>query len=106
MKIPTLWYAHFLLTKPEEIARTTALAEAIGELNRFDLIFFLEPTVPFVQDGTRNEAINANRTLYSNQIKAVLEAHGMSYISLDGSYANRFCRAKQIINDTFQITEI
>ena len=102
----TLWYSGFLLKSDDEIKRTTILSEAINEINSFDLIFFMEPTVPFVQDGTRNEKIAENREMYSRQIKDILEKNDMKYISLNGDSAERFKTAKVIINQTFNITEV
>lgn len=104
--VTTLWYAGFLLENENQVSRTTALAESIQAVNDFDLIFFMEPTVPFVQDGTRNEAIAADREIYSRQIKFLLDRYGMKYISLSGNYAERFREAKRIINDTFGIAEV
>lgn len=102
----TLWFSKFLLSEPDQIARTESLANAINGISKYDLIFFMEPTVPFVQDGTRNEAIAANRDEYSRQIKELLDGHGMKYICLSGDYAERFYKAKEIINRTFNITEV
>lgn len=102
----TLWFSGFLLQDRDAIRRTKALADAIQAINDFDLIFFMEPTVPFVQDGTRNEAIAVDRERYSRQIKGILDEHGMNYICLSGGYAGRFLEAKKIINDTFHITEV
>lgn len=104
--ITTLWFSGFLLSDTEAISRTTALANAIQGINKFDLIFFMEPTVPFVQDGTRNEQIAADREKYSRQIKNLLEAHRMNYTCLSGDYADRFRQAKKIINETFNISEV
>ena len=102
----TLWFSRFLLSESDQIARTESLANAINGISKYDLIFFMEPTVPFVQDGTRNEAIAANRDEYSRQIKELLDGHGMKYICLSGDYAERFYKAKEIINRTFNITEV
>ena len=104
--LTTLWFSQFLLNNKEEIQHTEALAEAIHAINRFDLIFFLEPTVPFVQDGTRNEEIAAQRKLYSRQIKALLESHGLPYHCLDGDYCSRMKQAVSVINRTFGMEEI
>lgn len=104
--LTTLWYSGFLLTDPEEVMRTTVLADAINMINSYDLVFFMEPTVPFVQDGTRNDQIAADREKYSNQIKSILDSRGVQYICLSGDYAERFCRAKRIINDSFHVSEV
>lgn len=104
--ITTLWFAGFLLSESKAVSKITALAEAIQGINKFDLIFFMEPTVPFVQDGTRSGEIAANREKYSRQIKALLDSHNMKYICLSGDYADRFCQAKRVINRTFNISEV
>ena len=103
--ITTLWFSGFLLTSEEEKTKIKALAESIISINNFDLVFFMEPTVPFVQDGTRNEKIAADRVRYSEQIKALLREYGVKFICLDGGYDERFERAKQIINETCAIEE-
>ena len=83
----------------EEIRQCEALADAITALNSYDLILFLEPTVEFVQDGTRNERIAADREKYSRQIKELFEQKGLSYVSLAGDYLERFNRAKLLIKE-------
>ena len=103
--VTTRWYSGFLLTSEEEKERIRALAEAIIRINRFDLVLFLEPTVPFVQDGTRNERIAADRLRFSEQIKSLLRFYGVEFICLDGDYSERFERAKQLIRDRFGVEE-
>lgn len=93
--ITTLFYAHFLLTKEEEIAKCTHLAEAINAITDWDLVLFLEPTVEFVQDGTRSDIIAAAREKYSEQIKQLLTRHQVRFICLDGSYYERFTQAQE-----------
>ena len=69
------------------------LSRAIDALNDFDLILFLEPDVPFVQDGGRSEIIHAERVKYSNQIKEILNAHNRKYVCVGGDYQERFLQA-------------
>ena len=59
---------------------------AVTEIHRFDLILFLEPTVDFVQDGTRNEVIAADRGAYSRQLKSLFDEKKIPYHSLSGDY--------------------
>jgi len=75
-------------------------------VNRFDLILFLEPTVDFIQDGTRNETIAADRVKYSRQIKELFDSRGLEYEALDGDYLYRFDRAKQLISERFGIETV
>lgn len=95
--ITTLFYAGLLLDSPVEAGKCKALAEAIHAINDWDLVLFLEPTVAFVQDGTRNEEIAAHREKYSNQIKELLHRYNVEYHCIGGDYLNRFTEAKQLI---------
>ena len=95
--ITTLFYARFLLSKETEISNCTKLAEAIHAISQWDLTLFLEPTVAFVQDGTRNEKIAADRETYSEQIKGLLEENHVRYTCLSGDYYERFTRAKELL---------
>ncbi|MBQ8052485.1 MAG: multifunctional transcriptional regulator/nicotinamide-nucleotide adenylyltransferase/ribosylnicotinamide kinase NadR [Lachnospiraceae bacterium] len=94
----TKFFSHFLLTDPDSIRRNDMLADAITGINKFDLILFLEPTVEFVQDGTRNEKIRENREMYSRQIKDLFDKAGMQYHCIGGDYQNRFVRAKELVD--------
>ncbi len=98
--ITTKFYAQFLLDNGKNIE---LLADAITHINSFDLIFFLEPTVAFVQDGTRNVKIENDREMYSNQIKKLLDEAGMEYICLSGDYISRFEKSRRIIKEKYGI---
>lgn len=87
---------HKLGYLPVEIG---CLAEAIHNTNKWDLVLFLEPTVEFVQDGTRSEEIASNRLLYSNKIKEILDKYNVNYITINGDYTERFNESKRIIKD-------
>ena len=87
---------HKLGYLPVEIG---CLAEAIHNTNKWDLVLFLEPTVEFVQDGTRSEEIASNRLLYSNKIKEILDKYSVNYITINGDYTERFNESKRIIKD-------
>lgn len=99
----TMWFSTFLLDDRDEIGKITALAEAVQAINSFDLILFLEPTVAFVQDGTRNEKIAAERKKYSEQIKHLFDTHNLHYHPLDGDYLTRFETAKRLIAEELNI---
>lgn len=104
--VTTEFYARFLLSDEKEILDCCRLADAICQVNRFDLILFLEPTVDFIQDGTRNETIAADRIKYSRQIKELFDSRGLEYETLDGDYLYRFDRAKQLISERFGIETV
>jgi HTH-type transcriptional repressor of NAD biosynthesis genes len=75
------------------------MAAAISDMTQWDLVLFLEPDVAFVQDGTRNETIAAEREKYSQQIKQALSEHNVSYHCLSGDYLERFEKAKALIGE-------
>ncbi|WP_455718367.1 AAA family ATPase [Anaerosporobacter sp.] len=104
--ITTKFYSHFLLNNPEEIAKCDELANAIIHINSFDLILFLEPTVAFVQDGTRSEIIAADREKYSNQIKQLFDEFGLQYHCIAGDYVDRFNKSKELIKEQLDIDTI
>lgn len=86
----TRFYLEFLNNDTPGKADNDALADAIALINEYDFIFFLEPDVTFVQDGTRNEEIRARREQYSERIKEILDEHGFSYTCVKGNYKERF----------------
>lgn len=99
----TKFFIQFLLEDGEERKKCEAMADAIAGVNEFDLIFFLEPTVAFVQDGTRNEKIMQDREKYSNRIKKLFDEAGYSYVCLSGNYKERFLEAREIIKKKFGV---
>lgn len=104
--ITTLFYSKFLLKNKDDIEDLNNLASSIIKINDFDLVLFLEPTVNFVQDGTRNELIKKDRVKYSNQIKSLLKEYNIKYISLDGTYLDRFNESKRLVKEKFNIDTI
>jgi len=84
----TQFFMNFL--NDPEIEKNKALSDAIDSLNTYDLILFLEPDVAFVQDGDRSEVIREDREKYSNQIKDLISSHGKHFISISGSYQERY----------------
>lgn len=97
--LTTKFYAQFLLEKEKK--KVVGLADAIVQMNHFDLIFFLEPTVAFIQDGTRNIKIEADREKYSQQLKVLFDEARLDYICLSGSYLDRYIEIKRIIKERF-----
>lgn len=81
------------------------LAKSINYFNNWDLVLFLEPDgTEFIQDGTRNEDIKAEREKYSNLLKQFFDKNNVQYITIFGSYLNRFDTAKRLIEEKFGIT--
>ena len=104
--VTTKFYAQFLLTDNNEIQKCYVLANAITMINKFDLVLFLEPTVDFVQDGTRSEIIADDREKYSQQLKKLFKDSGIEFYELSGDYLDRFNSAKILIQEHFGIETI
>lgn len=96
--LTTLFYCYFLLGEDvKEMSVCKSLAESINLMNDWDLILFLEPDVEFIQDGTRNEQIRAEREKHSNQLKAIFNKYNVKYEQISGDYLQRFDTAKDLI---------
>ncbi len=87
----TLFYLGFL--DDQEIVRNSALAKAIDALNEYDLILFLEPDVPFVQDGDRRIEAPSERELCSRRLRELLGCAGKPFYVLRGDYEARYEQA-------------
>lgn len=103
--LTTLFYCKFLLGDDhKELSTCTKMAEAINEINKWDLVIFLEPDVDFVQDGTRNEVIREDREKYSGRLKEIFDDFNIEYISVGGDYLHRFNESKKLIEEILNVT--
>ena len=103
--LTTLFYCGFLLGEDSpQMNACRHLAQGILATMEWDLVLFLEPDVPFVQDGTRNEEIHRQRIKYSEQIKALFDLHHIPYETIGGDYLERFDSAKKLIEDRLHLT--
>lgn len=91
----TQFYMNFL--EDPEIEKNAALSNALDSLNTYDLILFLEPDVEFVLEGDRSPIIRADREKYSRQIKDLLERRHRSFVSVRGSYEERYNQAVRLV---------
>ena len=73
------------------------LGYRIDDTIQWDLVLFLEPTVPFVQDGTRSEEIMADRQKYSDMLKSYYKRAGVHLAIVKGDYYTRLEQAKMLI---------
>lgn len=104
--LTTKWFFNFLRGNDSEKDKYDRVADSIDSLNTYDLILFLEPDeVPFIQDGTRNEKIEADRKRYSEQIKRLLDKSGKQYVTLSGSYTDRMMKAISLCNELIERKE-
>lgn len=67
--------------------------------NKSDLYFFLETDCVYVQDGTRLSKEQREKLSFSH--KNTLEKNGVSYISINGNWEDRFNKVTEIINKRF-----
>lgn len=75
--IATLRFARQAHFASEDMNVIESLAWATAKANRYDLILFLEPTVPFVQDGSRIEYSERERQSNSDKLKRMyIEGYG------------------------------
>lgn len=95
----TKFYIHFLDNNDQDNINNENLADAISEINRYNLVLFLEPDVEFIQDGTRNEEIQKNREFYSKKIKTIFDSKNIKYECITGTYQERFKKSIKIINE-------
>ena len=103
--LTTGFYCNLLLEDEETKSKMAQLADSIHWTNDWDLVLFLEPEgVDFVQDGTRNELIKAERKKYSEMLKEWFHKNDVKYFAIDGSYLDRFDKAKKIIETELKIT--
>ena len=79
-----------------------ALADAIDALNTYDLILFLDTDVPFVQDGTRDETMAADRAHYSDRLKAIVRERGRAFHVLGGDYQERYEKAVALVKELLE----
>ena len=96
--LTTKFYSAFLDEEESSVSKNQRLADAIQQFSNFDLVLFLETDVDFIQDGTRNEKIAADRIFYSNQIKELLDEAGVCYHVISGDYEERFLKAKGYVD--------
>ncbi|HLK28281.1 MAG TPA: AAA family ATPase [Puia sp.] len=73
----------------------------VNDANKADLYFFLETNCPYVQDGTRLS--EEDRSKLSIHHKKLLEHQKVFFISITGSWDERFEKMKSIVQKTYLI---
>lgn len=69
------------------------IAREVARLNKWDLVFFVEPTVPWVDDGLRTSARQLEREEQARMLRGMYEQLGYKLVTLDGSYRENYERA-------------
>ena len=102
--LTTLFYSRFLLGDSGDSGVCAQMAAAINKMTKWDMVLFLEPDVDFVQDGTRNEVMHAERKKYSDMLLQIFGEYEVPVVRVGGDYLQRFETAKRQISQQFGIT--
>lgn len=98
--LTTMFYANLLCENAEIQDPYCSLAKSMAAMNHYDLIIFLEPTgVEFIQDGTRNEDIAAERHKYSYILESYYKNNFIQFEKIGGNYLERFENSCFLINN-------
>lgn len=98
--LTTLFYSNLLINDGRLQDNYEAIATAMADMNNYDLVIFLEPSgVEFIQDGTRNEDIAAERQKYSYILEDYYKKNFVQFEKIGGDYINRFEKAVGLVNE-------
>jgi HTH-type transcriptional repressor of NAD biosynthesis genes len=69
------------------------------EIGKWDLVIMLQPTVRWVQDGTRFEEMKDEQIRWGlhNKLKAMYDSYGIPYIEIGGDYNHRFEKSIELV---------
>jgi len=97
--VTTEFYANNFLNLPTNQCDFTLeqLSASIQHFNSYDLVLFLEPSVEFIDDGTRTGEIESNRSHYSQQLFSMHSTLPNMHI-IGGDYHQRFTAAVRLTN--------
>lgn len=80
----------------------SSLIEEIIKLQNYDLVLYLEPDVPWVDDGLRSAGEEDVRRKNNELLKRMYDERGIQYTCISGGYDQRFEKAKLLIDDLFK----
>jgi HTH-type transcriptional regulator, transcriptional repressor of NAD biosynthesis genes len=71
------------------------------EYGKWDLVIILQPTVKWVQDGTRFESMKEEETRWKlhNKVKSLYDSYGIPYVEIGGDYKFRFEESIKLVED-------
>lgn len=78
------------------------ITESISKINNYDLYLFLEPDVKWVQDGTRDTGDKVIRNKNNEILKKLLNKNNIKYVSIKGTYQERYKKAIKLINNLIE----
>lgn len=78
------------------------LIEEIIKLQNYDLAIYLEPDVKWVNDGLRSAGADDVRQSNNAIMKAMFEERGIRFVSVSGTYYQRFRKSKSLVDKLFE----
>jgi HTH-type transcriptional repressor of NAD biosynthesis genes len=91
--IITQYYSELILGK------RIPLLDAIIDRQKYDLWLYLEPDVPWVNDGTRNRGEQIERENNNHFLKGMLNKRGIEYHCINGDYYERLEKIFRLVNE-------
>lgn len=82
-----------------DITKENSLALSVGSLNKYDLVLYLEPDVPWVQDGTRTYGEESVRIANDLKLKKILSQAGLEYTVINGDYQEKYQKVIELVNN-------
>ncbi|WP_102275174.1 multifunctional transcriptional regulator/nicotinamide-nucleotide adenylyltransferase/ribosylnicotinamide kinase NadR [Cytobacillus massiliigabonensis] len=76
--------------------------DEIAQIQKYDLCIYLEPDVKWVDDGLRVHGDQKVREENNDRLKDLLKENGIDYVSVGGTYQERFEKAVQLIGKVFE----
>ncbi len=80
----------------------SSLIEEIIKRQQFDCVLYLEPDVPWVHAGLRFAGDDAVRQKNNEALKQMYRDRGVEFVTISGSYDERFNQARRHIDDLFK----
>lgn len=81
--------------------RESRVVEEIIKLQNYDLVIYLEPDVPWVDDGLRFSGEEEQRKKNNELLKKMFDDRGIKYICVNGNYDERFNKARRLVEGLF-----
>jgi len=86
--------------------KKSSLIEEIIKLQDYDLAIYLEPDVKWVEDGLRFAGEQEQRMKNNEKLKSMFQKRGIDFVSVSGSYDERFNKSRELVDSLFEQKEI
>jgi len=82
--------------------KQSPLVEEIAKIQNYDLVLFLEPDVPWIEDNFRFAGDKDVREENNKKLKKMFAERGITYKSISGDYSMRFDKSKAFVDALFE----